>query len=181
MIACLLFEYLFKPLLSYDVIIPPQKSTDISLLLPTKNFITWRDHVLMIARLLFEYFYFFQWNAHRNNRGQVFFYFLLPEPFLTLTLLTWRIWWAPNNASRWQMRFNLAFKGLIFLEVNLYSESCEVGHSFTQPADSYGITRGHCSINWPPVYLKLCHSFTFTSMTCILSSTCPCWLTYRIV
>jgi hypothetical protein len=30
----------------------------------------------------------------------------------TLTLLMWRIWWAPNNASRWQMGFNLAFKGL---------------------------------------------------------------------
>jgi len=24
----------------------------------------------------------------------------------------WRIWWAPNNASKWQMGFNLAFKGL---------------------------------------------------------------------
>jgi len=32
---------------------------------------------------------------------------------LTLYLLTWRIWWAPNNASRWQMGFNWAFKGLI--------------------------------------------------------------------
>jgi len=31
---------------------------------------------------------------------------------LTLILLTWRIWWAPNNASRWQMGFNWAFKGL---------------------------------------------------------------------
>jgi len=30
----------------------------------------------------------------------------------TLTPLTWRIWWAPNNASRWQMGFNSAFKGL---------------------------------------------------------------------
>jgi hypothetical protein len=30
---------------------------------------------------------------------------------LTLILLTWRIWWAPNTASRWQMGFNLAFKG----------------------------------------------------------------------
>ena len=28
---------------------------------------------------------------------------------LTLILLTWRIWWAPNNASRWQMGFNSAF------------------------------------------------------------------------
>ena len=43
---------------------------------------------------------------------------------LTLTLLTWRIWWAPNNASRWQVGFNWAFKGLnsllkIFLNMNV--------------------------------------------------------------
>jgi hypothetical protein len=31
---------------------------------------------------------------------------------LTLILLTWNIGWAPNNASKWQMGFNLAFKGL---------------------------------------------------------------------
>jgi hypothetical protein len=34
---------------------------------------------------------------------------------LTLILLTWRIWRAPNNARKWQMRFNLAFKGLIYV------------------------------------------------------------------
>jgi len=31
---------------------------------------------------------------------------------LTLNPLTWKTWWAPNNASRWQMGFNSAFKGL---------------------------------------------------------------------
>jgi hypothetical protein len=31
---------------------------------------------------------------------------------LTLTLLTWRIWWAPTKASKWQMGFNSVFKGL---------------------------------------------------------------------
>jgi DNA-binding transcriptional regulator of glucitol operon len=31
---------------------------------------------------------------------------------LNLILLTWRKWYAPNNASRWQMGFNPAFKGL---------------------------------------------------------------------
>jgi len=31
---------------------------------------------------------------------------------LTLILLTWRIWWAPNNASRWQTGFNSAIKWL---------------------------------------------------------------------
>jgi len=35
----------------------------------------------------------------------------------TLILLMWRIWWAPNNASKWQMGFNSAFKGLIFYYV----------------------------------------------------------------
>jgi len=31
---------------------------------------------------------------------------------LTLSLLTWRIRWAPNNAIRWQMGFNSAFNPL---------------------------------------------------------------------
>jgi len=25
---------------------------------------------------------------------------------LTLILLTWRIWWAPNNDNKWRMGFN---------------------------------------------------------------------------
>ena len=33
---------------------------------------------------------------------------------LTLIPLTWKIWWAPNNASRWQMGFNSAFKVLTY-------------------------------------------------------------------
>ena len=36
---------------------------------------------------------------------------------LTLILLTWRIWWAPINASRWQMGFNSTFKGLRFWQI----------------------------------------------------------------
>jgi hypothetical protein len=31
---------------------------------------------------------------------------------LTFILLMWRIGWAPNNASKWQVGFNSAFKGL---------------------------------------------------------------------
>ena len=31
---------------------------------------------------------------------------------LTLSLLTWTIWRAPTNASKWRMGFNSAFKGL---------------------------------------------------------------------
>jgi len=32
--------------------------------------------------------------------------------FINLILLMWRIWWTLNNASKWQMGFNSAFKGL---------------------------------------------------------------------
>jgi len=31
----------------------------------------------------------------------------------TLNPLTWRIWRAPNNAGRWQIGFDSAFKGLM--------------------------------------------------------------------
>ena len=51
--------------------------------------------------------------------------------YLTLYLLTWRIWWGPNKASRWQMGFNSAFKGVkcknicayIFVTIN-YKSLC---------------------------------------------------------
>jgi hypothetical protein len=42
-----------------------------------------------------------------------FLSFFSSQNELTLILLTQRIGWAPNNASTWQMGFNLAFKGLI--------------------------------------------------------------------
>ena len=31
---------------------------------------------------------------------------------LTLILLMWMIWWGPNNASKWQVGFNSAYKRL---------------------------------------------------------------------
>jgi hypothetical protein len=36
---------------------------------------------------------------------------------LTLYLLMWRIQWDPDNASKWQMEFNSAFKGLNSVEL----------------------------------------------------------------
>ena len=65
--------------------------------------------------------------------------FMLPDvATLTLTLLTWRMWWTATSASKWQMGFNSAFKGLImfgemyklfisscgFLHLSLLSLSC---------------------------------------------------------
>ena len=54
--------------------------------------------------------------------------------FLTLYMLTWRMWWAPNNASKGQMRFNSAFKGLMYRRIrfNIYSlNSMSWGSSVT--------------------------------------------------
>jgi len=43
------------------------------------------------------------------------------QTILTLILLTWRIWCAPNNASKRQMGFNSAFKGL---KLKCFGYSC---------------------------------------------------------
>jgi hypothetical protein len=47
---------------------------------------------------------------------------------LTLILLMWRIWRAPNNASRWHMGFNSAFTGTFTMQciklVSINSTTC---------------------------------------------------------
>jgi len=48
------------------------------------------------------------------------------DRILTLILLTWSIWWAPNNTSRWQMRFNSALKGLIWVIYLLRFTTCYI-------------------------------------------------------
>ena len=51
--------------------------------------------------------------AQANSPGNFITYISTTHTsYLTLYLLTWRVWWAPNNASKGQMGFNLAFKGL---------------------------------------------------------------------
>jgi len=56
-------------------------------------------YIYDISSLLMSYIYIYDISSLRVND-------------LTLTLLTWRKWWAPNNASKQQMGFNSAFKGL---------------------------------------------------------------------
>ena len=57
---------------------------------------------------------------------------------ITLTLLTWTIWRAPTNVSKWRMGFNSAFKGLnIEVRIRLYqvrnSKGVRVGVSMVVP------------------------------------------------
>ena len=52
----------------------------------------------------------------QQNKLQIFLNAFYETPsygnYLTLILQTWRIWWTPNNVSKWQMGFNSVFKGL---------------------------------------------------------------------
>jgi len=64
---------------------------------------------------------------------------------LTLILLTWRIRWAPNNAGRWQMGFNLAFRRLIlavFAPV-LYLLILSLSSVLEGPGSSVGIATAY--------------------------------------
>ena len=55
-----------------------------------------------------------------------------PASPLTLILLTCRIWWAPNNASKWQMGFNSEFKGLIqSLYAVMFTDEAKIGNEYT--------------------------------------------------
>ena len=54
-----------------------------------------------------------------------------PVYCLILILLTWRIWWAPNNASKLQTGFKLAFKGLMVTGVLYRGQSGQSVNSTT--------------------------------------------------
>ena len=68
---------------------------------------------------------------------------------LTLILLTWKIWWAPNNASKCQMGFNSAFKGLTDLLsvvtetwLGIRTKALEVKNRSQSYHDQPGIQKG---------------------------------------
>ena len=52
------------------------------------------------------------WSTVAIVRTASYIIHLTPPFCLTLILLTWAIWRAPTNASKWRMGFNSAFKGL---------------------------------------------------------------------
>ena len=77
---------------------------------------------------------------------------------LTLTLLTWRIWWAPNNARKWQMGFKSAFNGLILVGMRSTSDKICTGtqntcfvFSYCSYCNSYcSYCNSYCSNCFPP-------------------------------
>ena len=70
---------------------------------------------------------------------------------LNLNPLTWKIWWAPNNASRWKMGFNSAFKWLSHISFK------------TAHLCNYEICRKH---SWKP----FCESLFSSSVAFLVTS-----------
>ena len=92
-----------------------------------KNSWWWTEELPETCRVLFQkwirqisassWFYYknlsrctITWTSNLTNTGMEFKCCVSVD--LNLNPLTWKIRWAPNNASRWQMGFNSAFKGL---------------------------------------------------------------------
>ena len=67
----------------------------------------WNDPHTLLTWLQLIFTCSLDWNQHWRDGAS-----LMLRTSLTLTLLTWRVWWAPTNACKWQMGFNSAFKGL---------------------------------------------------------------------
>ena len=77
---------------------------------------------------------------------------------LTLILLTWRIEWAHNNASKWQIGFNWLFKGLNYIEV--LSNISLKGHF---PEDGHNRWQKHvagCAVD-TAIHLRLLYMHLF--------------------
>jgi len=73
---------------------------------------------------------------------------------LTLILLTWRKWWTPNNASKWQMGFNSTFKGLKYWTLCIHFRNF-ILNSGSEHRPTHTATR---KIKWP----LYCFWTTFT-------------------
>jgi len=67
---------------------------------------------MLLNNLQPQNLYSLKWNKNTITNLKNFKWGI-PGLFLILILLTWRIRWAPNNARKWQMGFNLAFKELM--------------------------------------------------------------------
>ena len=83
---------------------------------------------------------------------------------LTLTLLTWTIWRAPINASKWRMGFNSAFKVLN----RLGSVTCHgliFGFMFVANALTHNLDGETSNTNRSKPINSISNATTFTNKT----------------
>jgi hypothetical protein len=88
--------------------------------------------------------------------------------FLTLILLTWRIWSAPNNAIKWQMGFNLAFKGLNDMRTSV-AQGHYAGHAawFDSDIRTFNSARHAVVLGQLEVFAVMFCTFYITYFLCI--------------
>ena len=65
-----------------------------------------------LQQQIFQWFWLL-WERPKVDVSRLSCLLIISLVCLALTLLMWRIWWAPNNSNLWQMGFNSAFKGLM--------------------------------------------------------------------
>jgi hypothetical protein len=63
-------------------------------------------------------------NSLHSDRHLTFWNYKKTCVYLTLALLTWRIWWSPNNSSKWQLGFKSADR---YLGVENYDHELWMG------------------------------------------------------
>ena len=116
------------------------------------------------------------WSRNIKNGCSIYIYDIssIRDNDLTLILLTWRKWWTPNNASKRQMRFNSAFKGLIYIaglqcsERHLEYSSFRLLHSLAMVRVKRGVMHSDLRIMaFTFYYAQLKFSFGVTLMPCI--------------
>jgi len=114
------------------------------------DFTVWRHKIKVYIGLHVKYPLFFQ--------------------ILTLTLLTLRIWWAPNNASRWQMGFNSAFKGLMKLEFSQQVSKFYKNSPNGRRVSPYNRTNGRAERNIWRRFRDFLHSGVLWNSVCVVIS-----------
>jgi hypothetical protein len=85
------------------------------------------------------------------------------ERTLTFILLMWRIGWAPNSVSKWQMGFNSAFKGLICSVFRALI--CAESVKNEQDARNSGGVYFHCDI-FCHLHVSACNPVIFRGHFC---------------
>ena len=142
------------------------------------------------------------WSRNIKNGCSIYIYIYIYDISrlkvnnLTLILLTWRKWWAPNNASKYQMGFNSGFKGLnifihVFLYMGLAHEGCEyltaVSHTelqsvWTQTAScpfnhSAELSESHVN---PHISMTICYGYALRMLTSYYTNLTPLAMTDAI-
>ena len=105
------------------------------------------------------------WNMTTHAQKPDFVFRRNRRVHLTLYLLMWGIWWAPNNASRWQMGFNWLFKGLNRRGASVQSTTGSRGVRISGSNAGYTMFRGSVKGTGYPLHSPVSPSLPLPCVT----------------